>query len=536
MRAVLVASLCVGLFAGAAHAQEGCVVRDEWRAQFRGARKVSWEHLRVEERPGAPADAAAFVIDEASWTPLAEGVVRFEARTETDASGRIRRRTSTQAAPWGTVTTSVEPADAGLRYRVQVRERPALEGTLDDAWSDAVLDLLVVRGAQPPGKRTVRTLDLPGKGTEEREVEARRDGEGWCFTRKNRVETRAADGAFVRAAHPDYLGYVWLPASEADAADLDVTAPAPLEAPESTSSGSVRVTRPGRDWVLARDADGEEKVIGIEHPSGVGAFAVRLPMRLPQEERERLRFAEMLRKGINGEREKNPLHDGPALTPGAAATWNDLPAVRFEVEGTTGNEPAAGEAFLVGLGDGTLAIVVTAWPAGLAEGRAAEIERARAAIDLVDASEAPWVRRDFVHVTLELPEHWASPDAKTLHAKSPMGASQVKVSAGTMPEGITFAAAQEFWITQQRNNPNVARLEVERQEEVTVGGRNALLCVTRARLKENQGIAPEMRCASCLIDQGDGAFTEVIVVTFDLDWELGAVERVLESIRWVEEH
>lgn len=535
MRATLVASLTLALVAGVATAQEPRLVRDEWRAQFRGARKVAWEHQRIEERPAAGAEPAGFVIDEASWTPVTEGMVEFEARTETDASGRIRRRTTKQTTPWGVVTTTVAPAGTGLSYRVQVRERPVVEGALDDAWSEAVLELLVMRGAQPPGKRTVRALDLPGEGTEDREVEARREGEGWRFTREGGFEVRGEDGGLVRAGRDDHVGTVWLPAAEADAADRSVTCPDPLDAPESTAVSRLRVTRPGPDWRLMHKVDDEKAMVGIEHPSGVGVAALRLPMRLPQDEGDRVRFAEALRASMNDARD-NPTRDGFELGAPEATTWRELPAVRLEVGGQLGCEPIAGEAFLVNLGDGSTGLVLLGWPAELAATRGADIEAGRAALELLSAADAAWVRRDLQHLTLELPEAWPAPSSGSLHVKSPVGASQVNVTAGTLPEGITFEAAQTFWIQQQQKNPALASCEVERQEEATVGGRTVLLAITRGKLKENQGLSPEVRCASALLDKGDGAYAEVIIVAFDLDWDLTAVERVLESIRWVEEH
>ncbi len=536
MRAALVVTACLALGAGVSLGQEGRVVRDEWRAQFRGAAKVGWAHQRVIEREGARGDEAAFVVEDASWTPVADGLVRTGSRTEADKSGRIRRRTTTHAAPWGTVTTSVEPAAAGgLSYQVQVRDRPVVEGTLEDAWSEVVLDLLVQRGAQPPGKRTVRSLDLPGEGVEERQVETRREGERWRFEGEGGVEWRAADGAFVRAEREDHLGYVWLPATEADAADASVVCAEPREAPETTSVGRLRVARPGADWRLMHKAETDKAMIGVEHPSGVGVAALKLSMRMPPDEGDRLRFAAAMREGMNASRE-NPTRDGFEMGEPAPATWRDLPAVRFEVGGQLGNEPVTGEAYLVDLGDGSTAMVLLGWPAGLAEARAADLEQAKGAVELVTAADAAWVRRDFRHATLELPEPWGSPTGGALHVKSPMGASQVNVTAGAMPEGLTLDAAQRFWIQRQQQNPGMASLEVERQEETTVGGRSVLLAVTRGRLKENQGVSLEVRCASVLLDRGDGNYAEVIVVAFDLDWDLGAVERVLDSVRWVEEH
>ena len=51
-------------------------------------------------------------------------------------------------------------------------------------------------------------------------------------------------------------------------------------------------------------------------------------------------------------------------------------------------------------------------------------------------------------------------------------------------------------------------------------------------MKPRNGVQPLMRSASCLSLLPDGTFVEVVVVAFDMDFDLAAVDRVLASIRW----
>ena len=51
----------------------------------------------------------------------------------------------------------------------------------------------------------------------------------------------------------------------------------------------------------------------------------------------------------------------------------------------------------------------------------------------------------------------------------------------------------------------------------------------RARLKETNG---QLRMASLIFEHDDGTYTELVVVGFELDWELAHVDRLIESLRW----
>jgi hypothetical protein len=237
---------------------------------------------------------------------------------------------------------------------------------------------------------------------------------------------------------------------------------------------------------------------------------------------------------MNESRTKSPTGDGPDLGAPEVATWKDRPAVRYPMGGRMQMVPLAGEAYLVATDDGTTALVFFAWAQDIAEARASTLEAARGAVSFGESEGVAWKRVTLGDVSLEVPEDWA-PVANEPRLRSAMGASQVQASTGRLPEGMDMRKAQDLWVTQQKHNKALETVEVERQEEVTVDGREVVLTVVRAKLKPENGVTTIMRCFSCALERDDGTFTEVVVVAMDLDWDLAGPEHVLESIRWVEE-
>ncbi|MBX3465418.1 MAG: hypothetical protein KF878_00790 [Planctomycetes bacterium] len=539
MRAVVALLLC--LACGPAPGQEpppARVVLDEWTASFYGGRKSGWQHLRIEERPGAAPGAVAFVVEARSWSPVAAGEVRTTARTETDAGGRVLREEGAVETPWGPTRYSAELARDELRYAVRVRDLPEVSGKAEAAWSVDVVELLVLRGAQPPGKRTLRLLVLPGDGSEEREVEVRREGDRWRTAVRERFHERNRAGLFVRGGHREQPGLLTLPSSEEDA-PLAAEPPADAPAtPDALELGPLRIARPGPDWRGMRANEDARGIgmSGVEHPAGVAVILMRVPMRLPADGAERLRLADAMRQGMNERARKDGEVRGPELGEPAVATWSGLPAARYDLGGRIAMAPITGEAHLVGCSDGSSVLVIVAWAADLAEALAAEVAQARAAVTLSSAAAAPWARLTLGHATLELPRGWALAAEGGGLARSPLGASLVNVISDRLPEGLDLARAQDLWVAQQRQNRSIARLEVERQGEAEVGGRRGVMTVVRGKLVENKGVAPVMRCASFAFERDDGTFVEIVIVAFDLDWDPDAIERVMESVRWIEQH
>src|SRR5262245_14380480 len=535
---VLAATLPLSLAAAPARWQDALTTnttRDEWFACLCGKQKVGWAHERIEESLGAPTGATAFVVLGESVRLTADGECHREDRTETDSSGRVLRFERTITTPWGRTRAIAQPGtDGGLRYRVEVRDQPAVEGTLEECWDGSVLELLVLRGAQPTGKRTVRFLSLPGEGTEERDLDVEREGDGWTIKGKDFVASRSREGAFVRSEDPDRPDEVVLAATEVDARDRAVTAGDRSEALEQVSHGVLSVRRPGPDWSLARREHNGAAMIGAEHPCGVGVTAFVMPMRLPVDERERLRMAETMRAGWNKERERKPTREGPDLGPPAVTTWHGLPAVSFPLGGQIAQVAVEGEAYLVGLRDGSSAMVMIGGPKDLAESRAAALEMARDTLGFV-AAEVPWERITLGNASLEVPRGWKRLGQQPC-MRSALGGSQVRVNTDRLPTGLDLRAVQDLWARNQRDNPAFAAIEVERRaDDASVGGHSSFLTVMRGKLPESKGVTPAVRCASCAILRKDGTFVEVVLVALDLDFELEAIERMLGSIQWIEE-
>lgn len=542
---LLAALLTAPLGAATASAGEPVVFRDEWRAWWRGSRKVGWEVERIEERPEAGPEATRFVVVERGWHPVQGGQVAWEERTEVGRHGRVLRHESRLAGPWGETRCEAIPAAGGLRWRAQVRELLPVEGTItEEVWSPAVVALLVLRGEQPAGKRSLRALDLPGPGSDEEELEVRREPDGsWRVTwgkGGRHVRQRGADGRLLRGEDLHAPGERLLPAGAAEAADPAQATPA--EAPaalEAVELAGLTLRRPGPDWQLLRAEN--PPLLGAEHPLGLVVLALRLQVALPAAEPERLRTAENLRRLLNPRMKRG--REGFELGPAAAVTWRERPAVRFAVVGEAENAPVLGSALLLpDPAAGGAVLVISVLPVDQALARAGELEQAGEALSLGGAG-GEWRRVRSGLVSFEVPGAWQAlaggdgarkgePDGW----RSALGASQVRVLRQRFPAGADLRDMQTAWFEAQRQNENLAELELESHEQRQVDGRQAQVMVLQGRLQERQGVASRVRMASVATALGNGTTVIVVVVAFDLDWELGGVDRVVESLRWVEEH
>lgn len=513
------------LLAPPALAQEAKVVRDGWWATWVGPTKTRWGHERVEERP------SGFVIVDRSWRVVgSDALLETEERTETDAAGKVLRETRQERSPWGAADCATVAEAGGLAYEVKVRALPPVKGTIEgDVWSPAITSLLAMRGAQPPGKRTLRVLAIPGKGAKDEAYEVKRDGAGWVVTHDDGSSWHDASGRHLRARRTEYAAEITLAAaSEAEARDRAAKAPAGvLPAVDLFEGPGLRLKRPaGPGWSLMSKADEKGmKMFGVEHASNALCVAMSLPMQAPSDPEALLDLARAMREGMNKEADDV---EGPRLGEPTSTTWRDRRAARYALEGRMAMQPVAGEAFLVAA-DGGLLLVMLASPADLAETCRPELRAASAALELVAAGAAPWERVTFPGGSVELPKGWKTGPAQ--ERISPLGASRVSLTRGPTP-AMDLHEAQRLWAGQQERNKAIESFEVVRDEELKVGGQPVTIVEWTGRIKENKGVRAKVRSLSCVARFDDGHFAELVVVVFDLDFDLDAVERLLESVRW----
>lgn len=535
MRTLIVAFLVLAGAAGGALAQQpppGTVVRDVWAVHWRGQHRVGWSHDLIEERPDAPAGGARFVVAAEQVLTWAGGEVRLTSRQEVDAHGRLLSAERVIASPYGEQRVRVGPRSdgPGLTYRCVVRALPPAEGVIEQAvWSVEVLGLLAMRGAQPPGERTVDILDLPGPGTESRTFTVAREGRGWKVSDEDWTGWYDAQGRPTRFEAAEELGLSVALASEDEVRRSTSLPPKSATVVDEAPAGGLRVRRPGPGWRLLRRE--MPPMVGVEHPGEVAAVVMTLPLRLPQDERERLRLAEQMRQRLR-ERPQEP-GNVMELGPPRIATWRDLPAVRFTLGGVMDTIPVAGEAFLVG-GEGVRShLVMVACPADLREQVGDLVREASAHVEVAPAApEAAWQREGLGRLSLERPAGWRRAEDGSF--RSPLDASRIQVTSDRIP-GVDLLAAQQRWVEQQRANPNFTMVEVERQGYVKADRQVGHLVVLRCRVREREGLTVVMRAASFLFQHPDGSFTEVLVLACDHDWEHAHLERVIDSIRWSED-
>lgn len=516
------------LLASPALAQEPEVLLDAWAVKWASGKKAAWSHVRLE----APA-ADRLVCVERTWTPLDEGaLVEREERVETDGAGKVLRYALTEDAPWGPTTAHAEPAQGKLAWRAQVRGGKVHEGTLEgDLHGLRAVKHLLVR-AKAPAKRTLRVVDLPGRGARETTLEVVPDGDGWRIDMKETRESYDAAGRLLRTELTERAAEMWLPAaSEKVARDLAAAAPAGAPAPVDHVDGpGVRLRRPaGGGWSLARTEQGGMQMAGVEHASELGLFVMGLPMRLPKDEKALLAMAEQMRGGMN--KSSTARGDGPVLAPGVMSTWRDRPAVRYPIGGTIDMEPAVGEAFLLDL-DGRTLFVMSAGPADLAETNRERLAAALAGLEVTgEKAEQAWERVQLDGASVELPAGWKE-KKETGERVSAMGASRVKLTRGEVPAGADMSQAQRLWVTKNEHNPAFTDFASGRDEELELDGR-AVRIVEWTAVMKAQGQESRVRSASCLSLQ-DGTYAELVIVGFAMDMDLATVDRIIQSLRWTE--
>jgi len=509
---------------------------DEWVASFRGRKKIGWYHETVEERRDPAVDTTTFVVLDEGVQFSTDGDVHRLDRVETDSGGRVVRFVCEITTPWGDTHASAERSERGLNYRVQIRGESPVEGALEECWDSSVLTRLVMSGVQPTGKRTVRCLALPGDGTKDEQLDIEREADGWKIQDERVTTRRTREGAFVRSESGECPDQIILPTTEVNARDRAITRPDGGEALDLMTQGWLRVRRPGLDWSLRR-GELQRGAILIEssHACGIGAHLLVMPVRLPADERERLRMADSLRTGLNKERETKPTNNGPTLGPPTALAWHGRPAASFVLGGRIGQAEIAGEAILVGLPDGWSTLMLFGGPKDLVGQRAAILEAAQDAVDVAAPSESQWERVTLGRASLEVPRSWQRQEQQA-RMRSALGISQLLVMTDRLPPGWDQQAAQDDWVKRMRANTLYNQIVVERRSnDAVVGDRRCYLTTLRGRVEESKGRGPAMRCASCSMPRKDGTYVAVVILAFDVDLDLGAVDRMLDSIRWIDD-
>lgn len=525
------------LLPAVATAGQPTLAREQWQAWWRGQHKVSWEQVRIEEQPDAGPEQARFVVREHGWRPTSEGRMEWEEETRVAADGRVLGYSSRLNTPWGPTRVAAERAGEALTWTVSVRELPPNQGRIEEpVMSPEVIELLVRRGEQEPGARQLRVLDLPGGGSEEERLEVVRAGDGWQVTRGRdgrHVRVLTADGGLIHGEDKDLPGERLLPASAADAADTSLPAPAgALEAVARVElPGGFALTRPGPDWRILRNE--QPPMLMAEHPAGLALMALRLPTPMPADEAQRLKLGETLRQALNPGMKHGD--EGLQLEPGTAATWRERAGVRFPVSGRVEGTLVMGQALLLPGGRGSV-LVIEALAVDQAAQRAAALEAAREALILPGAGE-DWTRVRAGALSLELPGNWTRQGEQTAW-HSPLGASQLRVRDERVPPNVELRQAQALWAESVQKNPNIEEMKIERQEDAQVGGRFAHVMVLVGRLKPlPDGISTRaVRMASLVFPREGGRYSELVVVGFELDWDPRGVDRVVGSVRWIEEH
>jgi len=165
-------------------------------------------------------------------------------------------------------------------------------------------------------------------------------------------------------------------------------------------------------------------------------------------------------------------------------------------------------------------------PIDLRASRAADLERLALAIDFAPV-ELAWKRVREAGASVEVPTQWT--ERSPGQFVSPTG-SYLRIQRGLLG-GLTL---EERQARTPRDDQRV-ELEIERREETRIDSRAAFVTVFRVTAWPG-GFPMRSRLVCCGTAYEDGTCTEVFLFVPDNEFDEVAVRRVLDGLRWVQEH
>lgn len=528
---ILSAIVLLGL-STAAQADE--VVFDDWFAVYEGGVKIGWHHIQLTKHD------SGYSGSDRHWRRVGDALIKARSETETDSNGRILRIRSASEAPWGKSTFELGPGEGGLVWKLQTRDLPVKTGSLKAGviWAPRVICARVIAGELPPGKRQIRVFDQD-KGSEARDWSCEFDEEEqeWHISGPGGTGVRTKAGRYISGTTKDKPAATEQAVEEAQAPVLDVKGKlpkleGPLVAKDRLESAGVRITRLDPTWQLFhRELEGGIAMLGVESGHGAAVVAMRMPFSLPEDMQRRKAMVEALRTRMNES-------DEMTLAAPEPAPWRGEQVLRMSLSGESDGEPHEGKAYMLRAGEGSL-LVMFMWPTDRAKELLAERMRLEQALQFVTPPSAKPKLQDVEAVAaglgLTIPSGWVGqPELSPSRWLSPMGGSQIHVNTGNLGPGIDLPTGQEAWFQQQANNPAL-QVKVEVADEVKVAGKRAYRLILSGTFS-HEGITTPYRAATLAFPQPNNGFVEVVVIALGLDWDVKAVDEVLKSVKFLENH